>query len=178
MAIEIYNWEDKELKTTIQFDWNEQIDTIIGDPFVAKRFLALQPIGFMKQRNSDWQSYYRVSENILRRKNVKHGLRYRIKPDKRSDESLNVNVRGEVFANLVTTYYGHHDWSIGSTSADNKYQVDYRFDQEGRIGYMYIKNKVYGGLFSNHVRIYYRPEPTSFPESWHWGILLLDRFQP
>jgi hypothetical protein len=178
MAIEIYDDNDEELLTTLRFDWNEQVDTIVGDPFVASRFLALQPIGFLKQRNPNWNSYYSKQNNVLRRKNDKTGIRYRIKPDRESTESFNVFVQGEVHTKLLTVYYGNHDWSVGATQQTNPYQVDYKFDREGRMGYMKIKNQVFGGQFENHVRIYYRPNSTSYPENWHWGKYLLAKYQP
>jgi hypothetical protein len=178
VAIELYDEDDDSLEATITFDWNEQIDTIIGDPYVAKRFLALQPIGFLKQRNTDWQSYFSQQTNVLRRKNQKTGIRYKIKPDKNSTESFEVFLNGEVFTRLHTVYYGNHDWTVGSSYRDNPYQVDYRFDRQGRMGYMHIKNEVFGGRFENHVRIYYRPSQNVFPENWSWGQFLLARYQP
>ncbi len=178
MAIEIYDDRDEKLLSTLKFDWNEQLDTVIGDPFVAKRFLALQPIGFLKQRNTEWKTYFSKQSNILRRLNDKTGIRYRIKPDKESTESFNVFVQGEVFTRLLTVYYGNHDWTVGSIHKNNPYQVDYTFDQQGRMGYMQIKNQVFGGEFENHVRIYYRPDATAYPENWKWGRYLLAKYQP
>ena len=178
MAIEIYNEKDDELLGTLNFDWNEQLDTVIGDPFVAKRFLAVQPIGFLKQRNPGWKTYFSKQSNVLRRINDNTSIRYRVKPDKESTESFNVFVHGEVFTRLLTVYYGNHDWTVGSTQSNNPYQVDYTFDQQGRMGYMHIKNQVFGGEFKNHVRIYYRPDATSYPENWKWGRYLLAKYQP
>lgn len=178
LAIEIYDADDVALLSTIKFDWNEQVDTIEGDAFAAKRFLAVQPIGFYKQTNRDWQSYYNPNTNVLKRKNEKSNIFYRIEPDLEAPDSFRVFVSGGLYSRLTTIYYGQHDWTVGSASQNSSYLVDFTFDREGRIGYMYIKNRLYGGQFENHVRIYYRPMGNAYPQAWLWSTYWLATQQP
>ena len=178
MAIGVYDNKVSALLASAWFDWNEQLDSVWGDEFVVDRFMRAQPIGFLKQTGKSWKSHFSMQTGVLRRKNENARMSYRIVP--KPEESY--TVYGLFYGRqvkLYTVYYGMHDLTIGSTkNYANPYQVEYRIDEESRVSYMHIKDNLTGGLFENHVRIYYRPETDSLPIHWRWPNYFLARNKP
>jgi hypothetical protein len=177
LAIEFYDNHDSALVATAWFDWNEQLDSLVGDKFVVNRFMNAQPIGFLKQTGPAWQSYFNPQLGVLRRRNDEQAVMYRIVAE--PDNSFSVfGYAGGSALRLTTAYYGMHDWALGSPQKGNPYQVDFKLDANYRVWYMHIKDKRTGGLFENHVRIYYRSEDDNLPTQWRWPIYYLARTEP
>lgn len=176
-AIEIYDENDQTLLASAFFDWNEQLDSVSGNALYVKQFLDMQPIGFLKQTNENWKSAYDKQMGVLTRINKQGNIAYRILP--LSDESYKVTYSdGYNYLQLATVYYGNHDWVVGSTSSGNPYLVDFQVDNQSRIGYMKISNRMNQAAKTNVVRIYYRSIYESYPEKWRWANYYFNRFQP
>lgn len=166
-AVEFYDKNDEYLISTAYFNWNEQLESIEGNPVVAQAWLNTQPLGFMLQRDGSWMSGYNESSNSLNRYNTKNGYRYRIKPMTNDGYTVEMKTKKKNIK-LATLYYGQHDWTVANKSKLALLQIDYDLDDKGRMHYMKVVDSLDDAPLRYHVRIYYRDNNEKFPESWRW----------
>ena len=166
-AVEFYDAADKELLATAYFDWNEQLQRIDGSAKLPLFWLNTQPLGFMNQHNERWQSRYNEKKNMLFRYNTDLGYNYKIRPQGADEYDVEVTAATREI-NLLTIYYGQHDWTVGSTDKSNPLRIDYYLDNLGRMYYMKVVDSWSGTPTQYHVRIYYRDSDETFPEAWRW----------